>query len=99
MEILVFIKSMNTFNKAVLTVLLLIASVPSLYYGCTRERTLKGVVLSHSAIGSENGYVNYYTVVRLNNGGILTLRGAEAFQVSTGDSIHHVTRIPRYKDF
>ncbi len=22
-----------------------------------------------------------------------------AFQVSTGDSIHHVTRIPRYKDF
>lgn len=82
-----------------LFLLLLIAFVSSICYITTKEITLKGVVLSHSAISSENGYVKYYTVVRLNNGGILTLKGAEAFQVSTGDSIHHVTRIPRFKDF
>lgn len=90
---------MRFLSAVVLFLLLLIAFVSSIYYITTKEITLKGVVLSHSAIGSENGYVNYYTVVRLNNGGILTLRGAEAFQVSTGDSIHYVTRIPRYKDF
>jgi len=83
----------------VLSLLLLIAAVSGMYYITTKEIILKGVVISHSAIGDASGNITYYTIVRLNGGGILTLQDAESYQVSPGDSLRHVTRIPIYKNF
>ncbi len=83
----------------ILTSSLFIATMSGIYYITTKEIIFKGIVISHSADGNVNGYVNYYTTVRLDNGEIMHLKGSEFYLIPTGDSLHYVTRIPKYKYF